>query len=177
MVGNFVADSIQNRDVPDFPEGVQDGIALHRKIDSYTDSHPKVLEGTKVLHERHHKYAPVLIDVYFDYFLSKNWNNYSNIPLSEFTSSTYKTLEKYLQLMPPALQHRLPLMIADNWLMNYTTREGLEFTFDKMKRRVKYPGLIEGATDTLFKYHDHLNQVFLDFFPDVIDYVKKECEC
>jgi len=70
MIGNFIADMIRNKDVSTFSEGVQKGIALHRKIDSYTDVHPIVKQGTKLMQPYHSKYSPVVIDVFYDYLLS-----------------------------------------------------------------------------------------------------------
>ena len=177
MVGNFIADSISNRDIPALPASIQDGILLHRKIDSYTDAHPKVREGTKLLHAKHRKYAPVLIDVYFDFFLSRHWDKFADVPKQDFCQSAYKTLKENIEWMPPGLKRSLPLMIADNWLMNYGTREGLEFTFERMSRRVSRPQLVEGATATLFENEAALETIFLDFFPDIVQYVANECPC
>jgi len=37
VIGNFIADSIQNREVRNYPAEIQEGIILHRKIDSFTE--------------------------------------------------------------------------------------------------------------------------------------------
>ena len=177
MVGNFIADSISNRDIPHLPKGIQDGIVLHRKIDSYTDAHPKVREGNKLLHAKHRKYAPVLIDIYFDFFLSRHWNNYSEVSQQDFCNKAYEVLQTNLTFMPAGLKRNLPLMIADNWLMNYGTKEGIAFTFERMSRRVSVPGLVKGAADTLFEFETEMETIFLSFFPDVLKYVSNECPC
>ena len=44
-IGNFIADSVKGKKFAQFPERIQQGITLHRKIDSYTDSHPIVRES------------------------------------------------------------------------------------------------------------------------------------
>lgn len=80
-VGNFVADFITNRQLPDFTEGVQRGIQLHRAIDTFTDAHPIVKRSTKRLHPFHHKYSPVIVDVYYDFLLAKNWNNFFELKM------------------------------------------------------------------------------------------------
>ena len=66
VIGNFIADSIRNKEVATFSPAIQQGISLHRKIDAYTDSHPIVRLSTRRLHPHHHKYAPVVIDIFFD---------------------------------------------------------------------------------------------------------------
>ena len=39
LIGNFIADSVKGKDFSNFPEGIKQGIILHRQIDTYTDSH------------------------------------------------------------------------------------------------------------------------------------------
>jgi acyl carrier protein phosphodiesterase len=56
---------------------------LHRAIDTFTDAHPVFRESTKVTFRYHH-YAGVIVDVFYDHFLAKNWNNYSDENLEEF---------------------------------------------------------------------------------------------
>mgnify|MGYP006177845877 CR=1 FL=1 len=48
IVGQFLEDFIRNRDRFSFPKDIQDGITLHRAIDTYTDSHPAIHEAKKV---------------------------------------------------------------------------------------------------------------------------------
>ena len=77
-IGNFVADFITNRELPNYTEGVKRGIFLHRAIDAFTDSHLVVKQSTKRLHPFHHKYSPVIVDVYYDFLLAKNWDKFDN---------------------------------------------------------------------------------------------------
>lgn len=177
LVGNFLADFIRNRDLPQFPSSVVRGIRLHRKIDTYTDNHPIVRRAARGLYASHGKYAPVIIDVFYDYFLAKNWRLYTEQPLTDFTTYIYTVLRNHLHLMPAGLQERTRHMIADDWLMSYTTYKGLERTFHRMQRRVSRPALLEGAVETLRAQEEDMERAFNLFFPDVIAYVREECEC
>ncbi|MCG8326539.1 MAG: ACP phosphodiesterase [Chitinophagales bacterium] len=177
LVGNFLADYIGNSPLEQYPAGVQKGILLHRKIDSYTDVHPEVLSGVRRLYSNHHKYAPVVIDVFYDYLLSQNWELYSGQLLREFTQSTYKILMAHLEWMPSHLKKNLPLMIADDWLMSYGTKKGLAYTFSRLRNRLSRPEHLEGVMDSLERDMDLLNAEFNRFFPDVIAYVQESCPC
>lgn len=170
LVGNFIGDFVRKSEDKNFSEGIQRGIELHRKIDTFTDNHPIVRQGTRLLHSRHHKYAPVLLDVYYDFLLTKNWQAFSNQQLQDFTQNVYKILETYLPIMPPVLQHRLPLMIADNWLVQYGKLEGLQFTFNRMKRRASEPSHFDDAVETLQLHLEPLNEGFQRFFPEAIEW-------
>ncbi|GJM32547.1 MAG: ACP phosphodiesterase [Saprospiraceae bacterium] len=177
LVGNFLADFIRNKDVQKFPAEIQEGILLHRQIDHFTDVHPLVLQGVRRMYADHHKYAPVIIDVFYDYFLSQAWHEYSEEPLREFSHRIYEILKRNLELMPPALQKNMLLMIQDDWLMNYGTLSGLEFTFSRMARRVSRPAHLKGVIQSLQKDEDLLAEEFAGFFPDVIKMTQDFCGC
>lgn len=171
LIGNFIADFVRKADDVNYAEGIQRGLKLHREIDTFTDNHAIVRESTRLLHERHHKYAPVLLDVYYDYLLANNWEVFSEQSLSAFTQKSYKILKSNINIMPPVLQHRLPLMIADDWLVRYGTFEGLEFTFNRMKRRASQPSHFDNAVETLQMNLGPLDENFRQFFPDAINFV------
>ncbi len=174
MLGNFLADFLKNKDVEKLAPGIQKGVFLHRKIDSFTDEHPVVKKGTQRLREVHGKYAPVVLDVLYDYILANNWERYSKKSLKEFTTEVYKTLKDKISIMPPNLQKRLPLMIADDWLVKYGMKDGLQYTFDRMKKRTSRPELLENAVESLMDNYEELENGFNEFFPEVINYVIEE---
>jgi len=177
LIGNFIADSIRNKDLDALSPRVRDGVFLHRKIDTYTDTHPITRLGTARLHPFHGKYASVIIDIYFDYLLVKNWERYTSQDLGKWTQNIYEILERRSEDIPLKLRKNLPFMIRDNWLMRYGTEDGLRFTFDKMKNRLKYPEMFAGATDNLLNNYDDFEKEFHQFFPEVVAYVEKECAC
>lgn len=177
LVGNFIADFIRNKEVVNYDPEIQQGIFLHRQIDHFTDVHPLVLQGVRRLYAQHHKYAPVIIDVYYDYFLSRAWGQYTSEPLSGFTKRIYLILQDNIEVMPPKLQRQLTMMIADDWLMNYTSFDGLEATFQRMSRRVSRPTDLQGVIQSLERDHDLLADEFGRFFPDVIQMTREFCGC
>ena len=68
-LGNFIGDSVRGSDLSMYPPRVQDGIILHRGIDRYTDSHHVVMKSKLRLRPKYHKYAPVIVDMFYDHFL------------------------------------------------------------------------------------------------------------
>ena len=187
-IGNLVADFITNRDLPQFTEGVKRGIMLHRAIDAFTDAHPIVKQSTKRLHPFHHKYSPVIVDIYYDFLLAKNWEKYSHedpFPKeSGFRSSTERNDEirlfvdkmynlltiKHLEL-PLKLRNRLPHMIADDWLMRYTTFEGLNGAFLRIEKAAAFPGNFGNAAHHLELFLAEFDVEFNLFFPDLLKHV------
>lgn len=177
LLGNFLGDFINNRELRLFHPAIQEGVYLHRKIDTFTDRHPLVLQGVRRLYSKHSKYAPVVVDVFYDYFLAKNWDKYANQSLREFVDSIYKTLERNKKQIPDRLHGRVRGMIADDWLLNYTTIEGMDQTFYWLKKRVSKPQLLDDAVASLQRDETLLDLEFNKFFPDVVNYVNNECFC
>lgn len=168
LLGSFLADYLKNAAIRNLPEAVQEGVWLHRRIDTYTDRHPEVLNGVRRLYSAHGKYAPVVVDVFYDYFLSINWGLYSDEPLADFAQGVYAVLRKNAASMPLRLQENLPLMIANDWLQSYRTIGGIAYAFERMKRRASRPEQFDGVIDSLLRDHDKLNEEFKRFFPEVM---------
>ena len=70
MVGNFIADRVKGKQYLNFPQEVQQGILLHRSIDSFTDEHPVSKIIRKELFPAHRHYSSVLVDMFYDHFLA-----------------------------------------------------------------------------------------------------------
>jgi len=171
LIGNFIGDHVRNNELPLYPTAVQQGVWLHRRIDTFTDNHPAVRECLKLLHSSHGKYAGVVWDVLSDALLSHNWYRFHAAPLEVFTADMYVILERNLHLIPEALRKRVPLMIADNWLMQYAHDEGIEFTFSRLQLRASQPERLNGTTESLRRHYEALETGFIQFFPELIEYI------
>mgnify|MGYP000161708143 CR=1 FL=1 len=176
IVGNMIADFIRNKEVAGFSPEVQKGIHLHRLIDSYTDNHEEVRKGTSRLRPHHRKYAPVVIDLFYDYLLAKNWDTYSNISLNDFCQNMYQVLNKRMEEMPLKLKERLPGMIESNWLVKYGTFDGLHYVLEMMDRRTKFPSNFTSGIGDLKVGMEDFNREFNTFFPDVFTYVENRLD-
>ncbi|MDZ7880591.1 MAG: ACP phosphodiesterase [Saprospiraceae bacterium] len=178
-IGNFVADFITNRQLPTFTEGVQRGIRLHREIDAFTDSHPVVKQSTKRLHPFHHKYSPVIVDVYYDFLLVKNWDKFGrldakndpSVSLPIFVKNAYDLLNLRIDELPERLKTTLPRMIADDFLMKPTTFAGLEQAFSRIEKAAAFPGNFGNAAEHLAEFLEEFDTQFCAFFPDLQKHV------
>lgn len=167
IVGNFLADYLRRSQVSELPPDVQEGVALHLEIDRLTDAHPTVRAQVRQMLPHHGKYAPVVLDVFWDYFLTKNWHVFTAEDLPGFSSRIYAALEAYREIMPPEIQERLPRMVQSDWLVSYGHRNGLDFVFQRLQRRMSKPELIHAVLDTHALFYEALNEAFLQFFPDI----------
>ena len=173
-IGNFIADGIKGKDYKKYPKDIQIGILLHRQIDSYTDAHETVRKSTKRLHEKYGHYSGVIVDILYDHFLAKNWNKYSDVPLSEYVEDFYLSLEEHFGILPLRIQKMMPYMIADNWLLSYASLEGISKVLNGMNRRTKnVSGMNEAINDLEIFYNEFENE-FTHFFDELIQFSKQK---
>jgi acyl carrier protein phosphodiesterase len=168
ITGNYVADFISNKEVKDYPKGIQNGIIIHRQIDSYTDAHPLVKQSTGRLREHYHKYAPVVIDILYDYVLVQNWDKYAEKDIQNFCNMIYQALEASFEWMPEKLVNRTKGMIQSNWLVKYGTEQGINKTFEYLDKRTRFPTNFENAFTIFMEEYDAYEKEFNSFFPDLI---------
>lgn len=177
ILGNFIADFISNKEVSIHTEGVRKGIRLHRIIDAFTDSHEVVKQSTKRLHYYHHKYSPVIVDIYYDFLLAKNWDIYAphthltGVSVRQFTLNMYDLLRINEYRLPRQLLERLDRMIGDDWLMKYTTYEGLNLAFRRIEKHAAFPGNFGNAAHHLELFLPDFDREFNLFFPDLKDHI------
>ncbi len=174
MIGNLIADHIQRNKFEHYSEGIKKGIYLHRKIDTFTDAHTIVKTSKRRLHKRYGHYDGVIIDIFYDYFLAKNWDNYSEIPLNLFSNSVYNLLELNFNILPKETQRLLPFMKQYDLLYNYRTLKGIESVLVGMNKRTKNRSQMNLAIEDLKKMENELENDFTLFFQELITYCKKE---
>ncbi len=172
MIGNFVADFIRGGNLSAFPESVQRGIFLHREIDRYTDTHPVVRENVHLLSTYFGKYGAVLSDVWMDHFLSKKWDSFHDIPLSEFTASFYKLINRNFEMIPLRARRILPYMQYENWLLNYAHFDGMQKAMRGLGRRASFENSFEKeGVEILKKHYSDFEANFDQFYPDLVEHV------
>jgi acyl carrier protein phosphodiesterase len=171
-IGNFIADGIKGNKYLSYREDLQKGILLHRSIDSFTDQHPIVRQSTKRLHENHGHYSGVIVDIFYDHFLAKNWEHYHHKPLNEYVSEFYKLLETNFEVLPLKIQNMMPIMISNNWLLSYATIAGINTILEQMSRRVKHTNNMDIACVDLEKYYKEFEQDFTVFFEELRTFSK-----
>lgn len=167
MIGNFIADSIRGNQFTHLHPEIQQGIRLHREIDTFTDAHDIVRRSKRRLHKRYGLYAGVVIDIFYDHYLAKNWNRYSAIPLDLYVDQVYQLLQSNFDILPEKTQHMLPFMIEYNWLYNYQFREGIQRVMNGMNRRTKNRAQMNLALEDLVALDHEFQEDFTTFFEDL----------
>ena len=173
-LGNFIADSIRGNKFEHLPERVQKGILLHREIDTFTDAHAIPKKSSKKLHRNYGHYSRVIVDIYYDHFLAKNWIQYSEVPLEDFVNRFYDLLEGSYPILPDGIKRMMPYMISDNWIYNYSKLDGIARVLNGMNRRTANKSKMNFAILDLQEHYDIFEEEFFDFFEELMVFSKQK---
>jgi acyl carrier protein phosphodiesterase len=168
MVGNFIADFVKGRlALQEFDKEIIKGIELHRAIDEFTDTHAVVTQSKNRLRPKYRHYSGVIVDVFYDHFLAKNWQSYHTTPLTDFVANVYRTIVSYDSILPENVKRMLPYMIKGNWLVNYSKTEGIHRALSGMASRSPYASKMDEAVEDLLGGYAAFQKEFETFFPEL----------
>jgi acyl carrier protein phosphodiesterase len=171
-MGNFIADFVKGNSYLSFPTDVRKGIILHRKIDTFTDSHALVKHSKSLLYSKYHKYAGIIVDIFYDHFLAVSWKQYADESIEDYIDSVYIMLHHNFDVLPLEMQQFIPNFIKHDWLRAYLSIDGVKRVLNGMTKGTSLPKETDYAIEILNnQYHDFEND-FLSFFPELIDHVR-----
>ncbi|BAO77075.1 ACP phosphodiesterase [Winogradskyella sp. PG-2] len=173
-IGNFAGDGVRGGNYTSFPVAMQAGIQLHREIDTFTDAHPIIKQSKKRLHKNYSHYSGVIVDIFCDHFLAKNWQQYSVTPLEDYIDAFYLSLNKHFDHLPDRFKKFVPIMIKGNWLLSYARIDGIQLVLDGMNRRTKGKSKMNEATKELRAHYTDFENEFTLFFKELITFSTKK---
>jgi acyl carrier protein phosphodiesterase len=176
-LGNLLGDLVKVKDVDSLNDNLKQGIARHYYIDSFTDKNVIFKNSKKRVNKNYSKFSGVLIDIFYDHFLAKNWRLYSPITLPVFTAEVYKSFESYQESIPSLARETILQIIEEDWLNQYQYLHGIENALKRIDDRIeartgKRVHLI-CAIQVLEQEYNSIEQDFQCFFPEIQHHMKK----
>ena len=163
--GNVCADLIKGRVDGIASPGIVAGIALHRAIDRFADGHPAFRACAACIAAPRRRYARVIVDVFFDHCLARNWARYSTVDLDAFVEHVCARLERHAGAIPVRDRARLARMLESRWLRMYATRTGLDRVFAGLARRARFGHRLDEAGDDLDLHYPAVESAFRTLMP------------
>ena len=179
LYGDYVKGSYKNK----FPSCIVKGIKLHRDIDFFTDNHEEVKSLRLKLYKSLPRVAGIAIDIYFDHFLVKNWEQFQPKPLNRFLSEFYlekdgiiKKIEtQYDFKFHPHFLYLLNRLHKEKWIQEYINFNGLNFAFNGLSKRITFNNDLDKATPVLKENYDEIERVFFSFINDAVEKFNIKC--
>ncbi|MBK6523308.1 MAG: DUF479 domain-containing protein [Sphingobacteriaceae bacterium] len=173
LLGNFIADHLRGNNFEHLSEEVKKGIYMHRKIDQFTDEHPSFKQSKRLFYDGFEKYSGVLVDIYFDHLLARDFISYSQKSLPEFASHVYGIYEKHKHVLPENSERFLSYVLSNNIYNAYSKIEGIEKVLFHLSHRINH-GVMLNDSVTLFKKNEiELQENFTIFMKDIVSKFKK----
>ena len=166
LLGSLYGDFVKGRLQGQYSPVIESAIQLHRSIDVFTDRHPLVDQSLSRFTQTRRRYAGIVLDVFFDHCLARDWAQYAQEPLERFTSGFYQVLVAQPQL-PSRLAAIAPHMAAHDWLGSYRDFETLERVLLGISRRLSRPEELAGAMQDLSALYEPLSEDFRAFYPQL----------
>lgn len=176
IVGNFIGDYVKGRKYSDYPDEIAKGILLHRKIDSFTDEHILTKNSKAFFRDEFGLYSGIVVDFFFDHFLAKNWNDYSNISLRTFSKQIHAILLSNFRHLPKRVQGFLPFLIQNKRLESYATVDGIVQSLKIMSNYTSVPSKSDKARTILQDNYEPLEEKFSLFMEEIIEFVHSQHE-
>jgi acyl carrier protein phosphodiesterase len=178
LLGGIVADFAKPAELATLPPEVQDGVRLHRLIDGFTDSHPIVRGSVARIAPEFHWFSGIIIDIYYDHILAREWGRYSLETLESFASRSYLALETLLPYAKSEGADFIRWMIEDRRLQRYATLEGIEDTLVRLSRRMvkripRNAVRLEDAMPLLLDKDARLVSDFHAFYPELMAFAAR----
>lgn len=167
LVGNMISDYVKGKQKENYPEGIRDGIQLHRFIDTFTDNHPATQEAKLIFKPEYRLYSGAFVDIVYDHFLATDTNRFTDEGLKNFAEWVYETLDPYQHLFPEKFGRMFPYMRKQNWLYNYNVPYGMERSFEGLSRRALYIKETNTAYQLFISQYAVLKGCYEAFIDDV----------
>jgi acyl carrier protein phosphodiesterase len=163
LIGNFIADHLRGNDFSGFSSEIINGIHLHRRIDSFTDSHPSFKQSKRFFYNGFEKHSGILVDIYFDYFLARDFGRFSPTPLLKFSENVYKIYLEHENILPKSSSGFLNYIITNNLYSTYSSLEGIERVLFHLSSRIRHNVRLQDSIG-LFQAHERELQVAFEVF-------------
>ena len=174
LLGDFVKGPLTSDDVSGrYGTEITRAIALHRKIDSFTDAHPVVGESRNRVSRSRRRFAGIMIDMFYDHFLAKYWNEFHHRPLAGFTDDFYQILMRRHAELPERLQRTAQFMAGSDWLGSYAHLESVHTALNGMSQRLRRSNTLVDSARELVTNYAELEQDFRRFIPDVAAFARQ----
>lgn len=177
QLGGMLGDFVHGRpDERRFPRRVIAGIQLHRAIDVHTDAHPEVLAAKALLPSPYRRYAGILLDMWFDHCLARDFSHWSGQSLDDFSDAMHALLHRHDALLPPALQRFRSYMEVHGLPAGYADRTMLGRTLAGIGQRLSRANPLDSALPVLVEREAPLQQHFEVFFPQLQGFAREWVE-
>ncbi|BCR05859.1 ACP phosphodiesterase [Desulfuromonas versatilis] len=171
LLGNLMGDFVKGRLDESISPELRQGITLHRRVDSFAHDHDLVRRSKNRISPRYGHYRSIMVDIFYDHFLARNWQRYAPMPLESFAAGVYRLLQEREAQLPTGLRRIAPRMIAHNWLVSYRDVQVIGRVLAGVSGRLRRANPLAEGLGELTRNYDVLQEDFETFVTDLEAFV------
>jgi acyl carrier protein phosphodiesterase len=170
-LGNLLADLVRGPERQGMSTRFRAGTVRHQQIDIFTDAHPVVKRSCERISKVNRRFSGILVDVFYDHFLAKNFEVYSvcSESLDGFVGGVYEGLGVLLPELTGEAKGVVERMILEDRLASYRSVRGIQAALWRLSMRfVMRRGRtfdVNAAMEDLVDQQAEFEQDFAEFFP------------
>lgn len=168
--GNLMGDFLQGVDRTKLPPAIEKGIQNHIAVDAFTDSHNETKNLRSLFTPKYRRFAPIILDITYDYLLSQHWDAFCSIPRIEFIRNVEKQLLGNKRAMTKRMANVVETLIEHDVFNHYNTIDGLATALDRTAARLR---TFYGAISEVKPLLPQIETVFKPFMFELQEFVAK----
>ena len=145
IVGGVAGDWVKGVLPGALPEDLAQGVALHRAIDVFAETHPAFCASRARMSLARRRYAGVLVDIFYDHLLARDWCEHHPQTLERYCAHIYRQIERRLGDLPESARPALVWMARENWLQRYAEIDDIADVLLRMSHRVRRDNPLAGG--------------------------------
>lgn len=169
ILGDFVKGSISA--LP-YSSEIQQGVFIHRKVDSFTDHHD-ITKKWKLQLGPLRRYGGIILDMFFDHALAKQFEDHK-LQLKPFSQLVYKELLTWSQQnnseLPARFIRTVNYMSEGDWLSSYQKVEHIQRALSGIDSRLSKPVGLSNSLDWYLTHQIEFDLDFMEFYQELQNY-------
>ena len=113
------------------------------------------------------RFAGVALDILYDHFLLRHWEQFSDWDKDTFIRTVYQELQNHQALMPDNMAVVTRRMVEHDWFGAYQDLDNIGYALDRVASRIRFANRFTGIIDEIRANESELEEHFLAFFPEL----------
>lgn len=168
-VGGLLGDFVKGPLPAGLPPALASGVALHRAIDSFAETHPAFRASRARVGSERRRLAGILVDLFYDHLLARQWADHCAEPLEAFVARLHGEVARHEADLPAHALEIAALMRRQRWLESYRELAAVGSAIDRMAvHRLRRPNALAGGIAEFSAAPDGYAADFRAFLPDAL---------
>lgn len=173
IVGGIAGDWIKGHLPGTLPADLAQGAALHRAIDTWSESNDAFRRSRSRVSAIRRRYAGVLVDMFYDHVMARHWPDLHHQPLGEYSARVYRLIRERRQDLPADSHLAMDYMAQEDWLGSYARIEGIAAVLVRMSHRARQPNPLAHGEEEFLADAEGYADDFHEWLADIQEFTRR----